>query len=294
MPDISVIIPVYNVEKYLPQCLDSVLGQTYHNLEIICINDGSTDNSAKILADYQTKDKRIKVLTIKNKGVSIARNIGIKYATGRYIHFLDSDDWIETDFYDTLIKLNHCNADIIQCGYRKTDNLMSIKCEKANYCSSIEDICKNIRKTYVWNKLWKLDFIIKNNLSFYPNMYCEDILFNIQALICRPKWLFTNYIGYIYRQNPLSITNDTTKEQKRRNEKFLSIKLALDTAKNNNLSLKEEQATAKMIIKRFIGITELSNKELYLKYKQLFNNKTLLIKRFKFVVKNIFNRIFLI
>ena len=102
---LSVIIPVYNVEPYLEQCLDSVINQTYKNLEIICINDGSSDNSLKILEKYQKKDSRIKLINQKNKGLSEARNAGLDVAKGEYIAFVDSDDYLELNAYKEAMKV---------------------------------------------------------------------------------------------------------------------------------------------------------------------------------------------
>ena len=96
MPKISVIVPIFNVEKYLKECLESIINQTFKDIEIICINDGSTDNSLDILNQYAEKDNRIKVITQSNQGLSAARNTGIKYANGEYISFIDSDDYIDT------------------------------------------------------------------------------------------------------------------------------------------------------------------------------------------------------
>ena len=105
MPKVSVIIPVYNTEKYLRRCFDSVVNQTLSDIEIICINDCSTDNSLEILQEYASKDKRIKLIDFKvNKGAAIARNIGIDAATGEYIGFVDSDDFVDLDFYEKLYK----------------------------------------------------------------------------------------------------------------------------------------------------------------------------------------------
>ena len=117
---ISVIIPVYNVEKYLRQCLDSVINQTYKDLEIICVEDCSTDNSPQILQEYAQKDERIKILyNEKNSKLGPTRNNGLKVATGEYIHFLDSDDWLEPDAYEILVNhLSKCGqVDILHfCG----------------------------------------------------------------------------------------------------------------------------------------------------------------------------------
>ncbi len=102
MAKVSVIVPVYNVEKYLEECIESLINQTLTDIEIICINDGSTDNSLKILEELQKKDNRIKIINQKNSGVSSARNNGIENATGEYIGFVDSDDWIDSDYYEKL------------------------------------------------------------------------------------------------------------------------------------------------------------------------------------------------
>ena len=114
---LSVIIPVYNVEPYLEQCLDSVINQTYKNLEIICINDGSTDNSLKILEKYQKKDNRIKLINQKNKGLSEARNAGLDVAKGEYIAFVDSDDYLELNAYEEA--MNVVLQEKISCGLKK-------------------------------------------------------------------------------------------------------------------------------------------------------------------------------
>lgn len=114
---ISVIIPVYNTAQYLSRCLDSVLNNTYRELEVICINDGSPDNSLEILNDYARKDCRMKVIDQKNAGVSAARNRGMDAATGEYIAFVDSDDWVHPQYFELLQDLSRQeNADIMMCG----------------------------------------------------------------------------------------------------------------------------------------------------------------------------------
>ena len=113
------IIPVYNVEQYLPRCLDSIIGQTFSDLEIVCVNDGSPDNSDKILLEYAKKDPRIKIITQENGGLSAARNTGLKNISGEYVSFIDSDDWIDSDYYEQLLKLVEENdADIAMAGMR--------------------------------------------------------------------------------------------------------------------------------------------------------------------------------
>lgn len=115
---ISVIIPVYNTERYLPRCLDSVLSNTYDNLEVICINDGSTDNSINILDNYKVSDERVVVINQKNSGVSAASNAGINVATGEYIAFIDSDDWVHPQYFEILLFAMSCNdSDVAACQY---------------------------------------------------------------------------------------------------------------------------------------------------------------------------------
>ena len=110
---ISIVIPVYNVENYLNRCIESIISQTYENIEIILINDGSKDNSLLICKEYKNKDKRIKVIDKKNEGVSIARNIGVEKSSGKYVIFVDSDDWIEKTFVENLHKkISEYNVDI--------------------------------------------------------------------------------------------------------------------------------------------------------------------------------------
>ena len=117
---ISVIVPIYNVEKYLQKCVDSIINQTYKNLEIILVDDGSPDNCPKMCDDYAEKDSRIKVVHKENGGLSDARNVGMEVATGEYVSFIDSDDYISLDFYETLLETIVDNdSDVVECGVVK-------------------------------------------------------------------------------------------------------------------------------------------------------------------------------
>ncbi len=128
MDKVSIIIPVYNSEKFLPRCLESIINQTYKNLEIIIVDDGSTDNSRKIISDYIQKDTRINLISKKNSGVSASRNIGLEKATGNYVIFIDSDDWIELKtiekMHDIIVKEN---VDVVRANYKIVNNLKTIK-----------------------------------------------------------------------------------------------------------------------------------------------------------------------
>ena len=122
MVKISVIVPVYNVENYLKKCIDSIINQTFQDIEIICVNDGSTDNSRKILEEYKNKDSRIKIIDKENGGLSSARNAGIKTAEGEFLSFIDSDDWIDKTMLEKLYKnITGLNSDISICAVHRFD-----------------------------------------------------------------------------------------------------------------------------------------------------------------------------
>ena len=125
---ISIIIPAYNVEKYISKCLESIIKQTYSNIEIILVDDGSTDKTSEICDEYEKKDDRIKVIHTENRGVSEARNKGLENVKGNWITFVDSDDWIEEDFCEVLLKkIKDYDADIALCGYKRvTENSCEI------------------------------------------------------------------------------------------------------------------------------------------------------------------------
>ena len=162
---ISVIIPVYGVEKYISQCLDSIINQSYKNLDIIVINDGTKDRSAEIAKKYAGKDSRIKVYDYENGGLSVARNRGLEHAKGEYISFVDGDDWLHPDFYKKLAAaLETNNADIAKCSFIQTDTatekiigFQGSKSKKADFGLYFS---KGILWIVVWNALYKREIVI--------------------------------------------------------------------------------------------------------------------------------------
>ena len=180
-PLLSVIIPVYKVEKYLQRCLDSIINQTYKNLEIILVDDGSPDNSGKICDEYAKKDKRIKVIHQKNKGQGAARNTGIIVSKGELITFVDSDDWIECNMYEIMIsKLLQYDLDIIKCAIVETDG-SKIKRELNHKTTKINVvITENIFDLYfteftckvIWNGLYRRNIIKK--VEYPEGLVAED------------------------------------------------------------------------------------------------------------------------
>ena len=210
MPKISVIIPVYNVEKYLAECLISVVNQTFKDIEIICVNDGSTDNSPEILEEFAQKDSRIKIINQENQGMSCARNAGLAVATGEYITFVDSDDYISTDLYADMQKylpaeLICFNAKIFPMSekYRALQNYIQCKFEGEQPITE-----KIIKQTniHIWNKIFKTSVIRENNIKFPDGLYFEDFPFMFEYLHSINTAKFVTGKGYyFYRQQPNSI-----------------------------------------------------------------------------------------
>lgn len=211
---ISVIIPVYNVENYLRQCLDSILNQTYTDFEVICVNDGSTDNSLNILKEYAKKDSRIKVISQKNKGPSKARNVGLKHANSEYICFIDSDDKIEPDFFEKLYAVRDMSDLItVKINYPETDayktrwhSKFNPKKETGLYKLTPSLFTKITMA--VWGKLFKKSIINKYKIKFL-NGFHEDSNFlycymsHLQNIYFINEKLYTHILN-----NPNSLTFD--------------------------------------------------------------------------------------
>lgn len=215
---VSVIIPVYNVEKFLPKCLDSLLNQTIKDLEFICINDGSTDNSSEILKRYSNKDPRIKIINQDNLGVSAARNAGIKIATGKYIGFIDSDDWVDNNYFELLYKAaEKYNADIACCSITRCYNNGKVRSKleitkEAVYTNANTKfkILEIPRKCYVYNKIYNRATLQQLGLTFKEGVYFEDIGFTIRALYHMKTVVTVPETRYYYRVNTQSITRQMT------------------------------------------------------------------------------------
>ena len=210
MTKISVIVPVYNVEKYLAACLDSIIAQTLTDIEIICVDDGATDRSAKILADYAQKDNRIKIITQENRGLSGARNSGIKMATGEYTCFVDSDDQIPIYALQTLLQI----AQNTQCPVVMSERKLNQPTTETPalhwqvHTKVMPDFVKNRHiSSSAWNKLYRTDMI--KNHPFIEGIYFEDWPF-LTTLVGQIKSFATTDIPcYIYRSDNTSITRSS-------------------------------------------------------------------------------------
>lgn len=214
---VSVIIPVYNSEKYLEECIESLLGQTLKECEFIFVNDGSKDNSYNILKKYEKLDRRIKIINQKNQGSSMARNSGLNIARGKYIGFIDSDDYIDKEYYSNLYKIvDQNNADIVLCNWKTKNNQLNLPFKK-NEIWNKEYIQKEVHKfmlrsdslNSVCNKLFLSELIKKNKITFPNELYMgEDARFNIRAFTYADTAYYLDYSGYFYREVIGSVTRN--------------------------------------------------------------------------------------
>lgn len=208
---ISIVVPVYNVEQYIEQCIDSILQQTYSNIEIILVNDGSTDSSGEICERYAKKDKRIKLIQKKNGGLSDARNYGIVAAKGRYIGCVDSDDWIEADMYEKLYKACIDNdADISVCGhFREYVNKTVLYEQKYEILSANQALEKLIRgeelHDHAWSKLYKK--FLFNEIEYPVGKLYEDVRTTYKLIAKSSKVISIPNPLYHYRQRKGSIAH---------------------------------------------------------------------------------------
>jgi len=224
MDKISVIIPVYNVEPYIRKCLDSVINQTYTNLEILCINDGSIDSSGKICDEYAKKDGRIRVFHQPNQGVAAARNIGLRNITGQYIGFVDSDDWIEPYMYEVLYKSlvdNNVTFSVVSFSMDYDDRIEFAQPRekiKDNQVLTREEMLLYAFRAFhyagfnlvLWNKLFSTEFLLRNGIFFDESTkISDDVIFTTQIILSdNCSGIYTNKHLYHYYQRNMSLVNN--------------------------------------------------------------------------------------
>lgn len=259
MKKISIIVPVYNTEKYVKKCLESISNQTMKNLEVIIVNDGSTDNSEEIIKKWieeQDTNIEIKYLKKENGGLSDARNYGVERATGDYISFIDSDDYIEKDIYKNLEEYMNENIDLIKFKAKTTDetgnNLESLDgpiFEKCTGEEAFENLCITDKYLEVaWLYLYRKDFFIDNKFKYEKGLYHEDFGLTPFIIIQAQSVVSTNYYGYYYVKRKDSITDN--KDIKKEIKKAYDILKYYDKSieKINNIDV---NSNTKLLIKRY-------------------------------------------
>lgn len=215
MPKVSVIVPIYNVEKYLEKCINSLLSQTLEDIQIILVNDGSKDNSGNIAREYEKNNKnRIIYVEKENGGLSDARNYGLKYATGDFIAFLDSDDYIEKNAYEEMYnKAIEENADYVECDFI-WEFPNKIRVDKQYPYKNKKEMLSFVR-VVAWNKLIKRQLIIDNNLEFPKGLRYEDVEFTYKLIpfVNRFAYVDKPFIHYVQREDSIAnVQNERTAE----------------------------------------------------------------------------------
>lgn len=256
-PKVSVVVPCYNVEKYLPQCMDSIINQTIKDIEIICVNDGSTDSTLRILQKYAEKDKRIKIIDKANSGYGASMNKGFSEANGEYLGIVESDDWVEPDMFENLYNLAKSNdVDVVKSNFYF---YWSKPFEKNELFEAMpkSDVNKKIvpikaqgvlwSAPAIWSAIYRNSFICKNNIKFLETAGAsyQDTSFNIKSLSLAKSAYLTDKAYLHYRQD-------------------------------------NEQSSVKSNGKVFAVCDEYNEIERYLKEKCLFDELGTLIQRLKF------------
>ena len=274
---ISVIIPVYNVDKYLPKCIDSIINQTYKNLEIILIDDGSTDSSPKICDEYMNKDSRIIVIHKDNGGLSSARNKGIEVAKGNLICFIDSDDYLELNMLEELKNnMDKYDSDIACCNFYDIKNeVSSLRIKKdtnIEFVSSEKEKFINIQNEYspltyyAWNKLYKKELF--NNIKFPEGRLYEYtyILCDIFEKATKISFTLKPLYNYVYRSS--SLGNAFNLKHFDKIGSFNKKIEFFDSKKYYDLSNKEKKGKACELIRNLakMKLNKIKNKEVYEKY----------------------------
>ncbi|MDR1952210.1 MAG: glycosyltransferase [Elusimicrobiota bacterium] len=282
-PLISVIVPVYNVEKYLSQCLENLIFQTYRNLEIIIVDDGSTDGSHLIYEKYASQDTRIKIIKQANRGLAAsARNAGIKQAQGEYIHFMDSDDYIDLDYYEKMLKAAvDTQADMAGSGFRFFVDGGGV-CDWSVISFSQNVILTNTNdKLYVygfihltvWKYLFKTEFIKDRNLSFEAGIYGygEDPMFTVTALYYSNKIVLVPKVSYYYRfRRAGSIMNlQDSQEAKKKDSDYIDMfNKVKEFARTHNFEIKVDNPNKDYVMSKYKLFSKLS-----LFRKKVYNDK---------------------
>lgn len=258
MPKLSIIIPFYNTAEYISRCLESVTGQSLRDIEIICVNDGSTDGSIEIVKGFAKNDERIKIIEQENLKQGAARNNGTKAATGEYIGFVDSDDWVDKEYFEKLYSAaKKYNSDIalaanVRIGNGKTKKRLNI--EKEECVEGLQekfDICNLAKNPCPTNKIYRTSFLKENDICWPENCYCEDKLFVVQAVYFANAVATVPGVYYYYFRNPNSTVNSKTKKHTKKllQDKNNAKRAVLEFLKERKANVRDKEfwATTKEV-----------------------------------------------
>lgn len=291
---ISVIIPVFNVEEYIRECLESLLNQTYKDLQLIIVDDGSTDSSVSILNEYKSKFDDITLLSQKNQGVSVARNLALNYVKGEYTLYIDSDDFLRKDMLELMYrKAEKSNADIIICEYfiyyskdhkKNTIEQYAVDDSKAYKSDEVIDMMLNYDlQGQLWNKLFKTNLLKRNNFKFEDGRFIQDV-FPVFKIICKSNNIvFINKALYYYRQRATSTVHK--KNDKLTNDYYFAMTSILNYVESENIKVKGNSLKifrAKVLSHFIAHYTNADKKNTYTTFK-CSNYKDLSVRIFDFI-----------
>jgi glycosyltransferase involved in cell wall biosynthesis len=220
MPKVSIIIPVYNAEKYLHACLDSIVNQTLTDIQIICVDDGSPDSCPQILDEYAAKDQRFTVIHQQNAGIAGARNAAYPFIKGEYTLFVDDDDTIEPDLCEKAVAVADAEqADMTYFFIDRGHNLCNIRRRGSQIEKLIgkntlteNDYLILLNYRWIWSKLWRSRFLLDNDIRCPAGQYCEDTFMQWKSLVHNPKAALLPEVMYHFRINPLSASSEPSKK----------------------------------------------------------------------------------
>ena len=277
---LTIVIPVYNVEKYIYDCLESVRKQTYKDFNVIIVDDGSTDNSINIAKEICNKDNRFKIISKKNGGLSDARNYGLNYVETKYVTFLDSDDFINTNTYEKLINnLETNDNDIvvadIEYYYTNINNNFILKGLNTKVSNDINKQSL-LSPMFAWNKVYKLEYFKSINQLYPIGLWYEDIPVTTLLFTNTNKIGYVEEVLYYYRQNDDSIMSQ---KSKRNEEIFKILEIVIDNFKHRNIYNKYYDEIEYLLIEhtRIYGLYRFLVQD---NYKNLYNRSNMFIKTY--------------
>ena len=264
MVKVSIIVPFFNTEKYIEKCLNSLVNQTLSDIEIICVNDGSTDNSMITVRRFALKDSRIKIIEQQNLKQGAARNNGMKIAQGEYIGFVDSDDWVDLDYFERLYNAaKKYDSDIalatnIRVGKRKSKKRLNITEETV--VSGLQDkfdICQQWKNECPTNKIYRHSMLKANKIVWPENCYCEDKLYTVQAVYYANSVVTVPNVNYYYFRNPNSTVNSKAKKHFKQliDHKNNARRSVLAFLKEKNAQIRDKDFWAVKNEFRIMGVT---------------------------------------
>ena len=282
MPEISIIIPVYNRKNELPLCLDSVLAQTFADWEVICINDGSTDGSAEILSAYAARDSRIRVFTQENRGQGAARNYGIHEARGKYISFLDSDDYLASNFLEALhTEAQRSGADVVvgSTSYESARRKGQIGVAIGTSLSSFTERVAALPHGGPCDKLYDSELLRQHNIRFSEGVYWEDNPFAIKVCFHALKLSAAPAAVYHYVLSQESTTRGIAQTAKRKTDSLIVAREIISFCADKGCSEKERSIVVAFCLRNFISIENLIDPTYYEKFECIFGSSQQLALR---------------